>query len=166
VAVRDADEEERTDLPLFSSEEPRKPHVSRRETTYRFARTPSRPFLTVSVEIPPDADPTQAVLDAIARCDLEDAVVRVIYDLPGDEPDAVDLKAVRAALEGAFLVASVARKPREAERLRRAAVSEEDGLQDALTRYIENNPDLARLRPDLLAYASRLEQELQENEKG
>jgi len=168
VTVRDADgqEEGGADLPLFSSEGKPSPRPRRRETAYRFVRTPARPFLTVSVEIPADGDPTQAVLTAVARCDLRDAVVRVIYDLPGDGPDTVDLKAVRAALEGAFLVASVARKPREPERLRRAAVSEEAGLQDALTRYIENNPDLARLKPDLLSCAARLEQELQESEKG
>lgn len=175
VTVRDADGagEGREGLPLFSSEEaqridnPMQPsRAHRRETAYRFVRTPARPFLTVEVEVPPDADPTQALLEAIARCDLEDAVVRVIYDLPDDRPDAVDLKAVRAALDRAFFVASVTRKPREAERLRRAAVSEETGLQDALTRYIENNPDLARLKSDLLSCAARLEQELQESEKG
>ncbi|MSS71501.1 MAG: exonuclease SbcCD subunit D [Candidatus Latescibacteria bacterium] len=168
VTVRDADGagEERQGLPLFSLEGPQPPQTHRRETAYRFVRTPARPFLTVEVEIPPETDPTQALLDAIARHDLEDAVVRVIYDLSDDRPDVVDLKTVRTALDPAFFVASVTRKPREAERLRRASVSEETGLQDALARYIENNPDLSRLKPDLLSCAARLEQELQESEKG
>ncbi len=163
VTVREGDAETREGLPLFASDETqRRPP---RETTYRFARTPARPFLTVEVEVPPDADATQVLLDEIARHDLSEAVVRGIYDLPGDGPDTVDLKAVRAALAGAFFVSSIARKPREAERLRRAGVSEETGLQDALSRYVENNPDLARLKDDLLLCATRLEQALQEREK-
>ena len=105
------------------------------------------------------------VRDELAAAAKRGVVVRVIYDLPGDGPDIVDLKTVRAALAGAFFVSSIARKPREAERLRRAGVSEETGLQDALSRYVENNPDLNRLKDDLLACAARLEQELQEREK-
>jgi exonuclease SbcD len=166
--VSDGEEgsEDRAGLPLFAAGPAHAARPARRKTAYRFVRTPARPFLTIELDIPPDADPTQAVLDEIARHDLAEAVVRVIYDLPGDGPDTVDLRAVRAALTGAFFVSSISRKPGETERLRRSSVSEETGLQEALARYVDNNPGLVRLKEDLLASAVRLEQELQESEKG
>ena len=146
-------------LPLFSSGV----KTSRPwKTSYRFIPTPARPFRTINVKVHPGEDPTQAVLQEINRHDLEDAVVRVIYDIQEERQEDIDLKAVRSELEPAFLVSSILRKPRETERFRRSSVSEDTGLEDAIIRYIENNPELTPMKPDLVSYANRLENELEE----
>ena len=86
----------------------------------------------------------------------------MIYDIQEETQEDIDLKAVRSELESAFLVSSISRKPRETERFRRSSVSEDTGLEDAIIRYIENNPELTSLKPDLVSYANRLENELEE----
>ena len=111
-------------------------------------------------ELEEDEDPTTAILEEIGRHVLTDAVVRVIYELPSEQADTVDLKAVNQALDNAFLVASIAPKPRVQVHIRRADISEDMRLKDTLHAYIQNRPDLEALEEDLQACASRLEREL------
>lgn len=136
-----------------------RPDGSGRETTYQFVRTPARPFKTLRIAVPEDQDPTTAILEEIRKHTLTDAIVRVIYDLPGD-PDTVDLKAIRKALDSAFMVAGIAPKPRAQTTQRRAAgISEDMGLKEALHAYVQNHPELSGIESDLQTYAARLEAE-------
>lgn len=132
-----------------------------RETKYRFVRTPARPFLTIEAMVEEDQDPTEALLEEISKHDLKDTVVRVVYTLSAPEGGVLDLKRIHEALNDAFLVAGIIPRTQPRERLRRAEVSEELGLSDALDRYIENNPDLEPSKEDLKAYAVGLERELE-----
>jgi len=72
----------------------------------------------------------------------------------------VDLKAIRKALENAFIVASIAPKPKPLQRQRRASISEDMGLKDALRAYVENHPELKDIENELQAYSADLESEL------
>lgn len=132
----------------------------RRNTSYKFVRTPARPFQTVSVEVAEDQDPTSAILEAIGKHTLTDAIVRVIYNLSGDRTDTVDLKAVKKALENAFMVASIAPKPKTQTHQRRASISEDMGIKEALHAYIQNHPELEDLEENLQLYGASLEAEL------
>ncbi|MBT4139190.1 MAG: hypothetical protein HOE48_14820, partial [Candidatus Latescibacteria bacterium] len=134
--------------------------TKRHNTSYRFVRTPARPFKTLEVKIPEDQDPTTAILETIREHTLTDAIVRVIYDLPADHTDNVDLKAIKQALENAFLVASIAPKPKVQAHQRRASISEDMGVKDALHAYVQNNPTLEEIEKDLQDRASRLEEQL------
>ena len=139
-------------------------HLPKRETSYKFVRTPARPFCTVSVKVAPDQDPTTAILDAIGEHTATDAIVRVIYDLGDNRTDTVDLKAVKKALEGAFMIASIAPVPSVQKIERRAGISETMGVQDALRAYLENRPDLADIEKDLRHCGAQLESELRGGE--
>jgi exonuclease SbcD len=134
----------------------------RREVHYRLIGTPSRPFRTLRVAVQEGADPTRAILDEIARHDLSDAVVRVIYDTGESGADTVDLKAVRRALGDAFYVASILPVPRVVPHIRRASVSEDMTLREVLSAYVRNHPELEDLEDDLQACAARLDRELQD----
>jgi len=133
-----------------------------RQVEYRFVRTPARPFKTLDVVVDETEDPTTAILEAIGRQTLTDAVVRVIYEIKGDRDDTVDLKAVKQALDSAFLVASIAPKPKAQAHVRRADISEDMGLKDALHAYVQNRPDLEGIENDLQTCAARLEAEILE----
>lgn len=136
------------------------PATSKHVATYRFVRTPARPFKTLEVKIEADQDPTTAILETIRQHTLTDAIVRVIYDLPANHKDTVDLKAIKQALENAFMVTSIAPKPKEQAHHRRASISEDMGVKDALHAYIQNKPDLEDLEKDLQERAAHLETQL------
>ena len=84
--------------------------------------------------------------------------------LPGDHTDTVDLKAIKNALEDAFMVASIAPKPRAQKHQRRASISEDMGVKDALHAYLQNHPELKDLEKDLQNYSAQLEAELRGGE--
>lgn len=133
-----------------------------RRTTWEFAPTPARPFLTIEAEIPLDAtDPTACLLEAIASHRFEDAVVRLSYPQPQPEQPPVDLARVRAALAPAFHLAGILPRLTAPTRLRRAAVDRELDLSQALDRYIDNHPGLHGQREILQSYALALRQELE-----
>ncbi|MFH1006489.1 MAG: exonuclease SbcCD subunit D [Candidatus Latescibacterota bacterium] len=145
-------------LPLFA--ENARPKANRWEARYQFVPVPARRFVTVEVTVIGD-DPTGEILEEIARQDVSDAVVRVIYHVSEEQQISVDLNSIHDALRGAFLVASIMPRTQIPERVRRAEISEDLGLSEALNRYVANNPDLDPLREPLQIYAKQLEEELE-----
>lgn len=132
--------------------------------SFRFVESPARPFVTVDVVADGSGDPTSAIVKRIQSEKIEDAIVRVIYSVEEDRQHLVDLKAIRSALEPAFLVASIVRRTTAPERLRRNSVSEDLDLMDALDRYFENNPDLAPFADRMKSCAHQIEIELTEEQ--
>ena len=145
-------------LPLFAEGMPSK--TERWEVTYKFVKAPARRFVTIDVTVTGD-DPTGEILEEITQHDVEGAVVRVIYRVSEEQQVLVDLKPIHNALKEAFLVASVVPRTEVPERVRRAEISEDLGLEEALERYVANTPDLAYLKDALKGYARQLEEELE-----
>ena len=132
-----------------------------RTTTYEFVKSPARRFVTIEVDVGKDEDPTDAVLREAGRHNLDGAVVRVIYRVSESQQQLLDLKRVHAALQGAFLVASILPRVAPVEHVRRVEVSEDLGVGEALKRYIENHPELEHLREDMTRCAAALQVELE-----
>jgi exonuclease SbcD len=131
-----------------------------RVISYEFVPTAARPFVTLDVDISAAEDPTAAVLEAVHRATLTDAVVRVRYT--ADAGQRVDTDSVRRALEaaGAHYVAAIAAAAVPKERLRRVAVPQDASTALALERFIDNRPDLEPHREILERYALQLERDL------
>ncbi len=61
--------------------------VTRGKTTWRYVRTPARPFVTIRVDVRGEAEPLPAIQEAVARHDLSDAVARLVVEMtPEQEP--------------------------------------------------------------------------------
>ena len=68
------------------------------------------------------------------------------------------------ALEEAFLVTAIAKKPKPAERRKRVEeITENLGMLEAMDKYIQNSPELVPLSEELKTCAQELERELEEN---
>ncbi|MGE5654018.1 MAG: metallophosphoesterase family protein [Bacillota bacterium] len=131
-------------------------------SSYRFVRTPARKFLTIEVQIEPGDDPTERILRAIGRYQLDEAVVRLHYSIPEEMAHLVDLKAVQAALKPAQTVAGIVRQMQMREERRRVQLSAEAGLSQAFDRYLEARPDLKAMGGALKEKALMIERELKE----
>ena len=136
-----------------------------RATTFEFVPVPARRFATIKLKVLDGQDATERIVAACAAADLADSVVRVLYDLPAGYATPVDLQQVRQALEPAFHVASIQPRFAPEVRQRRAEISEEAGLGDALDRYIDNSPDLQEHRSELKNYALHLERDLEAGQR-
>ena len=132
-----------------------------RQTTYEFVPTPARRFVSLDVDATDAEDPTAAVIDAVAAAEVTDAIVRVACSLDETSGARLDTARLRAALATAHHVAAITpRYGEHAEPQRRAALSEETSVGEALDRYLDNQPSLQDERSPLKEYASRLEKEL------
>ncbi|MBN1640625.1 MAG: exonuclease SbcCD subunit D [Anaerolineae bacterium] len=105
--------------------------------TWAFHPLDVRRFVTVRVTADGD-DPTAQIVDAIGRCDVDDAVVRLIVRTTADRDVLIRESEVRNALKGAFYVAAIVRDIVRPERIRLGDQEEIAGLTplEALDRYL------------------------------
>ena len=144
---------------LVSIEEAEPGQDVRRKVDYQFVSSPARTFRTIAVTVPDGADPTAVIVAEARNTDVTDAVVRVQYELEGDDHPQLDLKAVAGALSEAFMVASIIAKPKPQAHLRRADITPEAGLREAIKAYVSNRPELEELEEELESAAMQLEAE-------
>ena len=129
-----------------------------RRTDFRFQPVRARRFVTVDAVIDAgEPEPTAAVLRAIARHDVADAVVRVRVRLPSEAEPLLREPEIREALQSAHYIAAVSREVEGARRTRLAA-GESEGLQplQALRIYLESRDNDGQRTEKVLRYAEEL----------
>jgi len=131
-----------------------------RASNPEFHEVPGRNFITIRAELSnEDADPTQMVLDAVAResAALEGAIVRLQVSLPAEIEGEIDDTRVRAALKPAHHF-SIAREVRREARARLGAAAAEEIMPlEALGHYLNTRSDLSpEHKKTLLEFAGEL----------
>ena len=114
--------------------------VGSRLLDFRFQSVNARRLLTIAVEVlAGDTDPTATVLQAISGHEVAEAIVRVRIRLPGDLEGRLRDREIRAALEDAHFVASIAREVVDRQRARLGSAYRQ-GLdpKEALSLYLES----------------------------
>ncbi|MBI4297485.1 MAG: exonuclease SbcCD subunit D [Chloroflexi bacterium] len=137
--------------------DPSKPAGRRAE--WSFHPVESRPFLTIEADaIPPS--PTDALLRAIARYKIEDAIVRLKIKVAEDDRHLIDESALRKALAPAHFVAAIAWEVESTGRPRRG-LEPGPGLTPAvaLRHYLEVRGTAPERAQTLQEYGERLIQE-------
>ena len=129
-------------------------------TRFEYVDTPARRFLPIEVDATEAAEPTEAVLRALAREDVAEAIVRVRYRVDESQVGSVDQSAIREALSEAEAVAAIERVVDAQERRQRTVVRQETSLKDAMSRYVAQHEKLAGMEDDLVAAALEIEREL------
>jgi exonuclease SbcD len=120
----------------------------------RFRQVRARRFVTIEAK-PRHEDPTPEVLDAIAKHDVSDAIVRVLLTLTPQQNSHLDERAVRAALSTAHVIASVGRTVDRGARSRLGQELLPEALSplDAVRLYLDSRREPPDRRDDLLRYA-------------
>ncbi len=133
-----------------------------RPTSTRYVSTPARRFVTIEACVPPGADPTAVLVEAIERHDVRDAVVRVLYETD-TETSPPDAKCLRTALRGAAHVALIGRRSSTPCRTTRAHITQQMGLTQAIKTYLSVHPELATYQSDLIDRALGLATQIEED---
>ena len=129
----------------------------KKETTFRFIPTPSRPFIAIAVDAREVEDATETILQAIEAESIDDAIVRLRYQIEEAKAASVDVSRIREALKPAMAIASIERIVDPEERERRTVVTKESSLEEALKRYIAQHDSLGPLEEKLVEKALELE---------
>lgn len=111
--------------------------------SWEFIPVKARPFLTINVELSPgDADPTEAVLRAVARHAIAGAVVRLRVKLPAELEGRLSDRAIGQALSTAHYVAGIEREVLRERRTRLGGAVQGLTPEQALERYLESREGL------------------------
>lgn len=146
----------------FSEEKEDKGYVivelERGKVNWEFCPLPVRSFRTIQVDISKADDPQGALMKAIAKYNIEDAVVRLIYQLRSEQMDVIDNAAIHTALTPAHnytiqaeLVSQLAR-PRIPELTASSSIDPRLALQT----YLNNREDLKDIAASMLEAAEKL----------
>ncbi|RAM50777.1 MAG: exonuclease sbcCD subunit D [Hapalosiphonaceae cyanobacterium JJU2] len=146
----------------FSEEKEEKGYVmvelERFSAKWEFYPLPARIFHTIEVDVSKAEDPQAAIMKAIAKYNINDAVIRLIYKLRSEQLDLIDNAALHKLLTPAHtytiqpeLVSQLAR-PRVPE----LSASNSIDPIEALRTYLNNREDLKDIATSMLEAAHKL----------
>lgn len=132
--------------------------VERGRSHLEFCPLPVRPFYTIRVDLSKAEDPQAELLKMIASAQIQDAVVRLIYQIRSEQLDHIDTAALNQALTAAHtytiqpeLISQLARP-----RLPELGTGHRVAPMDALKTYLENQPHLSDIASEMLDAAQFL----------
>jgi exonuclease SbcD len=146
----------------FSEEKENKGYVivelERGKTEWEFCQLPVRDFCTIEVDVSKAEDPQGALIKAIAKYDIEDAVVRLIYKLRSEQMDLIESASLHTALSAAHTYTMQAELVSQLARPRIPELSASSSIDpmEALKTYLNNREDLKDIAAAMLEAAQKL----------
>ncbi|MDJ0678706.1 MAG: exonuclease subunit SbcD [Xenococcaceae cyanobacterium MO_167.B52] len=133
-------------------------NVAKGKVAWEFNPLPVRTFLTITVDVSESETPESQILDAIAKLEISDAVVRLTYKLRSEQLELISNATLDQALKAAHtytirpeLVSQLARP-----RLPELGLGNTLAPLEALTAYLDNREDLREIASDMLEAAQEL----------
>lgn len=112
------------------------------DTHHEFIKTPQRPFIQIEVNLQPNKNQTQQVIDAIKKNDIKDAVLKILYHIPETEKDSIDLKMIQNFCRDAIYIVGVIPIRKLNSRNRRAVIKVDMKLSKLLDVYFDSKEKL------------------------
>lgn len=135
------------------------------QATHEFIQTPTRPFLQLEVHIQEEQNATAQILQELAKHNLEGAVLKILYHLPTNSKDVVDLKAIQQACKEAMYIVSITPIRTIPPRPVRGTLQVTNDLQTLMRNYLE----FKKLNPEaierLVNKALLMQQELSDEQQ-
>ncbi len=146
----------------FSEEKEEKGYVmvelERKSVKWEFCPLPVRAFRTIEVDVSKAENPQAGIIKAIAKHDIEDAVVRLIYKLRSEQLDLIDNPSLHQALNTAHSYTIQAELVSQLQRPRVPELSASATIDpiEALKAYLNNHEELKDIAESMLEAANKL----------
>lgn len=138
--------------------------IKKHDVQYEFIQGPMRPFIQIEVTLTKDQPQTEQIISAIKQHDIKDAVIKILYYVPEDSADLVDLKIVQQACELAHHVVGIIPIRAAAKRIRRSgSMNVSMDIPSLLGNYFAEKPELQTKKEQLLEKALALLEEKEES---
>lgn len=112
------------------------------KATHKFIKGPMRPFIQIDIELNEEEGQTEKVLEAIKSKNIKGAIVKIVYKLPENIRDKVNLKDVQRACDTAMHLVGVIPIRQIGKRQIRAATKVEMDLPELLETYFNSKENL------------------------
>ncbi|HIK26805.1 MAG: exonuclease subunit SbcD [Oscillatoriaceae bacterium SKW80] len=146
----------------FSEEKEEKGYVmvelEKGKTRWQFCPLPVRSFKTIEVDISQAEEPQTALIKALTKKDIKDAVVRLIYKIRPEQMNAIDNNAIHQALSQAhsYMIQPELISQLTCPRMPELGVGAIAEPLEALKAYIANREDLKDIKFELIEAAQTL----------
>lgn len=132
--------------------------VKKGGVSWNFCPLSVRTFCTIEVDVSESSDPQAKILKAIAKKNIEDAVVRLAYKIRSEQLDLVSVAALHEALQAAH---SFTIRPELVSQLSRPRLPELGAGNSldplaALLAYLKNKEDLKDIKAEMVEAAQNL----------
>ena len=125
--------------------------LAREKTTHKFIEGPMRPFHQIDVTLSTDKDQTETILEALKKISLQDAVIKIVYRLPPEAKDTVDIRTIEKACSNAhYLVSIVPIHEVVARSKRMSSGTQTMNLESLLEAYFIQKNESASMRAFLI----------------
>lgn len=132
------------------------------KATHEFVTSPMRPFIQIEVELQATGDQTQQIIDAINKHDITDAIVKIIYHVPDDKKDMVNVYAIQKVCIFAMHLVGIIPVRKAVTREKRATLNVDMDVAALLSSYFEANAEWKEKKEALIAKTLELLEEVQE----
>jgi exonuclease SbcD len=132
-------------------------NVRRGHAEWTFHPVAARPFVTIRADVRQESDPLTMLLEAIARHDVADAVVRVLVQARPEQEGLLRDADIRRALQDAYYVAGIGKEIERAYRQRLGGESPEKFTPaELLARYLESKETSSQRIEILMRHAAEI----------
>ncbi len=128
-------------------------------TSFKFIPTNARKFLTITVDLKEDdKNPTETILNEIKKHKLDEKIVRLIINIPGQLDADIEMNKIKRALSDAHLMAGISRN---VERMEREKIDLGKNVETltpvlALKKYFEAKKYSPQKQKELEKYAAQI----------
>lgn len=126
---------------------------------YQFIKGPCRPFIQLDIQLDPAQDQTEQIKKQIEQQSIDGAIIKIVYHVPPDIKDVVNIKAIQAACESAMHLVGVIPVRSHSARQQRLAMKVDMDLSSLLDAYFESKPQLKEKKRQLIETAMLLYEE-------
>lgn len=115
--------------------------AERKKTNYQFIEVPTRPFIQIDVKLDAqNEDQTEQILAALYTYNLDHAVVKIVYHIPENQPDKVNIGTIERACANAHYLVGIIPIHNLVTREKRRGLTIEMDLATLLDSYFEEKP--------------------------
>lgn len=137
---------------------------NKQKTTYEFIKTPTRPFIQIEVHLDNINNQTEQIIQKIIEFDITGAILKIIYYLPPNVKDRVDLNEIQKACSSAWFIVGILPIRAPEQRERRTSLKVDMDLTNLLNNYLSLKPEYKEKKEEIIKKALLLQNELSEHE--
>jgi len=132
-------------------------------TSHKFIKIPTRQFIQIKIQLNTEENQTEQILKAINEHKIKNAIIKIIYHVPINKNDYVDIKAIQRACERAHYLVGIFPIKTIITRERRTAAQLDMNLESLLQEYFRGKPKWSEKSDRLINKVKKIMQEMEKD---